>query len=171
MRKRSVPSPHWWPGRTLFVASNPEPYRRQCLVRCLNRKEESKLKTKRLMLMSCFAAAALITSPAFGEMHKKSMVTSASKAQRMAPRTTQVTPAKRHATMQTTPMYRQGNSSRYTGTRQYAGTRYYGSSRYGATGYYGGSRYYYGGDGWNYPDYNYSYWPYNYSYWPGSSYG
>jgi len=123
------------------------------------------------MLMSCFAAAALITSPAFGEMHKKSMVTSASKAQRMAPRTTQVTPAKRHATMQTTPMYRQGNSSRYTGTRQYAGTRYYGSSRYGATGYYGGSRYYYGGDGWNYPDYNYSYWPYNYLYWPGSSYG
>ena len=44
------------------------------------------MKTKRLMLMSCFAAAALITSPAFGEMHKKSMATSASKAQRMAPR-------------------------------------------------------------------------------------
>jgi hypothetical protein len=123
------------------------------------------------MLMSCFAAAALITSPTFGEMHKKSMATSASKAQRMAPRTTQVTPAMHHATMQTTPMYRRGSSSPYAGTRQYAGTRYYGSSRYGDTGYYGGSRYYSGGGGWSYPYYNYSYWPYNYSYWPGNSYG
>ena len=129
------------------------------------------MKTKSLMLISCFAAAALITSPSFGEMHKKSMPMSASKAQRMAPRTTHVTSAKRHATMQTTPMYRQDTSLPYTGTRHYAGTRYYGSSRYGATGYYGGSRYYYGGGGWSYPYYNYPYWPYNYSYWPGGSYG
>jgi hypothetical protein len=107
------------------------------------------LKTKRLMLTGCFAGAALITSPALGEMHKKSMATSASKSQRLAPRTTQVTPAKRHATMQTTPMCRRGSSSRYTGTRQYDGTRYYGSTRYGATGYYGGSRYYSGGGGWS----------------------
>ena len=128
------------------------------------------MKTKRLVFMSCFAAAALITSPAFGEMHKKSMATSASRAQRMAPRTTQVTPVMGHATRQVTPANRQGTSSRYTGNRQYAGTRYYGRSRSGATGYYGGNRCYYGG-GWGYPYSGYSYSPFNYSYWPGSSYG
>ena len=33
------------------------------------------------MLMSCFTVAALITSPSFGDMHKKLMAMSASKAQ------------------------------------------------------------------------------------------
>jgi hypothetical protein len=88
------------------------------------------MKTKRLGLISCFAAAALIASPALGDMHKKSAATSMSKPQRMTARTTQVTPT-----------YCHGISSRMGGTGgYYAGNRYY----TGYAGYYGGTRYYYG---------------------------
>jgi Putative peptidoglycan binding domain len=74
------------------------------------------------------------------------------KSQRVAPRTTQVTPT-----------YRQGSNWRYGGTRHYSGARYYGGNRY-----YGGTRYYSGGFG--YP-YYYSSWPYAYyGYYPHSSY-
>src|SRR5438445_4320404 len=113
------------------------------------------MKTKRLGLISCFAAAALIASPALGDMHKKSAATSMSKPQRMTARTTQVTPT-----------YRHGTSSHLGG--YYAGTRY----GTGYTGYYGGTRYYYGG-GFGYAYYgSYSYWPYGYSgYYPYSYYG
>src|SRR6266496_553219 len=117
------------------------------------------MKTKRLGLISCFAAAALIASPALGEMHKmhkKSAATSMSKPQRMAARSTQVTPAYRHGT------------SSHMGTGDY-----YAGSRYGTSydGYYGGNRSYYGG-GFGYPVYgSYSYWPYGYSgYYPYSYY-
>jgi hypothetical protein len=98
------------------------------------------MKTKRLGLISCFAAAALIASPALGDMHKKSVATSMSKPQRMAARTTQVTPT-----------YRHGISSRMGGTDgYYAGTRY----GTGYSGHYGGTRYYYGyGGGFGYPVY------------------
>src|SRR6266567_4061570 len=102
------------------------------------------MKTKRLSLISCFAAAALIASPALGDMHKKSAATSMSKPQRMAARTTQVTPT-----------YRHGTSSRMGTGGYYAGTRY----GTGYTGYYGGTRYYYGG----YP-YTYSYYQPAYGY-------
>ena len=139
------------------------------------------MKNKRLILISCCAAAALIASPAFGEMHKKSTGTSASKQQRMAARTTQVTPRASHATRQMTPMYSRNSRAQFNGTRQYAATRYYGGSRYAGTryygnsgyygnnGYYGGTGYYYGG-GSGYPSYGYSYWPNSYSYWPYNSY-
>jgi len=139
------------------------------------------MKTKRLFLISCCAAAALIASPAFGEKHKKSMGTSASKPQRMAARTTQVTPRAGHATRQMAPMYSRGSSAQFSGTRRYASTRYYSGSRYAGTqyygnngynGYYGGTRYYYGGGGgYPYSGY-YSGWPYgSYSYYPYSYYG
>src|SRR5262249_5677347 len=123
------------------------------------------MKTKPLILMSCCAAAALIASPALAGMHKKSMGASASKPQRMAARTTQVTPRAGHATRQMTPMYSRGTRAQFSDTRQYAATRYYGGSRYagnryyGNSGYYGGNGYYYGG-GYGYPNYGYSYWPY-----------
>src|SRR5881409_2510390 len=91
-------------------------------------------------------------------MHKKSAATSMSKPQRMAARTTRVTPT-----------YRHGTSSRMGTGGYYAGTRY----GTGYTGYYGGTRYYYGG-GFGYPYYGsysgyspYSYYggyPYTYSY-------
>ena len=131
------------------------------------------MKNKRLILVSCCAAAALIASPAFGEMHKKSKGTSASKSQRTAVRTTQVTPKMGHATRQMTPMYSRNTRAPFSGTRQYAATRnyggtryagtryygnsaYYGGTRYGTTGYYSGTPYYGGG----YSNYGYSYWPY-----------
>ena len=122
------------------------------------------MKTKRLGLISCFAAAALIASPALGEMdkkmhkiHQKSVAISMSKPQRMAARSIQVTPAYRH------------------GVSSHMGTGgYYAGSRYGTSydGYYGGNRYYYSG-GFGYPVYgSYSYWPYGYSgYYPYSYYG
>ena len=115
------------------------------------------MKTKGLVFLSCLAAVALIASPALGEMHRKSAATSMSKPQRMAARTTQVTPT-----------YRHGTSSRMGTGGYYAGTRY----GTGYTGYYGGTRYYYGG-GFGYPYYgSYSYWPYGYSgYYPYSYYG
>jgi hypothetical protein len=100
------------------------------------------MKTKRLGLISCFAAAALIASPALGDMHKKSAATSMSKPQRMAARSTQVTPT-----------YRHGISSHMGTGGYYAGSRY----DTGYAGYYGGTRYYYGG-GFGYPVYgSYSY--------------
>jgi hypothetical protein len=115
------------------------------------------MKTKRLGLISCFAAAALIASPALGDMHTKSAATSMSKPQRMAARSTQVTPT-----------YRHGISSRMGTAGYYAGSR--NDTSY--AGYYGGNRYYYGG-GFGYPVYgSYSYWPYGYSgYNPYSYYG
>ncbi len=76
------------------------------------------MKTKRLGFISCFAAAALIASPALGEMHKKSAATAMSKPQRMAPRTAQMSSA-----------YRHGISSRMGGTGGY-----YTGSRYGTSG-------------------------------------
>ena len=87
------------------------------------------MKTKRLGLISCFSAAALIASPALGDMHKKSAATSMSKPQRMTARTTQVTPT-----------YRHGISSHMGTGGYYAGSRY----DTGYAGYYGGTRYYYG---------------------------
>ena len=101
------------------------------------------MKTKRLVFISCFAAATLIASPTFSAPRQKSMATTRSAPQRVAPRTSQVTPA-----------------YRYSGTRYYGGTRYY---------YGGGFGYpYYGGDysSW----YPYSYSPYSYYYGPGYEY-
>lgn len=140
------------------------------------------MKTKRSILISCCTAAALIASPALGEMHKKSRGTSASKPQRMTARTTQVSRRAGHATRQMTPMYSRDTRAQFSGTRQYAATRYYGGSHYAGTGYYGnngyygGTRYYYGGPsyygGGGYPYYGYSSWPYaSYGYYPYSYYG
>jgi hypothetical protein len=104
------------------------------------------VKTNRLVCISCLAAAALIASPALSEPQKRAVVSSTSRPQRVAPRTTQVTPA-----------YHRGSMGRYGGTGYYRCTRNYGSNRY-----YGGTRYYYGG-GFGYPYYSsYSYWPYAY---------
>jgi hypothetical protein len=137
------------------------------------------MKTRRLVFMSCLAAAALIASPALGEVHKKSMATSASKPQRMAPRTTQMTPHFRQARASANAATRQQvTTPRYTGTRHYVGNRYYGGSRYYAAPYYGGTRYYYSGGwgGWNYPYYGFSFGPsgyygaYPYSYYTGYPY-
>ena len=100
--------------------------------------------------MSCCAAAALTASPALAGMHKKSGGMFASKPQRMAARTTQMTPNAGYAARQMEPMYNRNN---YGGSR-YAGTRYYGNN-----GYYGGSPYYYGG-GYGYSYGNSSVWPY-----------
>ena len=143
------------------------------------------MKTKGLVLVSCLAAAALITSPALGEMQKKSR---GAKPQRMAPRTAQVMPTSRHGNISSyaAPRHYAGNQ-RYTATQQYAGNtqfvrgrqytgaRYYGRSGYATNGYYGNSgypSYYYGGgSGYPYSGY-YSGWPYgSYSYYPYSYYG
>jgi len=111
------------------------------------------MKTKRLVFISCFAAATLIASPTFSAPRQKSMATTRSAPQRVAPRTSQVTPA-----------------YRYSGTRYYGGTRYY---------YGGGFGYpYYGGDysSWypySYSPYSYYYgdnYPYSYSYYSGPGY-
>jgi hypothetical protein len=90
------------------------------------------------------------------KIHQKSVATSMSKPQRMAARTTQVTPTYRHGVTS-----RMGTGGYYAGSRH--GTNY--------SGYYGGTRYYYGG-GFGYPFYgSYSYWPYGYSgYYPYSYY-
>lgn len=133
------------------------------------------METKRLGLISCLAATALIAAPALGASQKKSVATSKSRPQRVALRTTQVTPAYRHGTSSsyTGTRYYTG-TQRYAGARQYSGTRYYG---YAGTGYNGGTRYYYGGPsyyygGSGYPYYGYSSWPYaSYGYYPYSYYG
>jgi hypothetical protein len=137
------------------------------------------MKTKGLILVSCLAAGALTASPAMGKPEKKSSV---SKANRTAPRTTQMT---RNSHQNISPRM---SSTRYVGPRSYAGRQYSGTHYYGRTGYYGnsyyggGTRYYYGG---SYPYYGYysGGWPYSnwgygisggyypYSYYGGYPYG
>jgi putative peptidoglycan binding protein len=137
------------------------------------------MKIKRLRLISCLAATALIGSTALGAPQKKSVATSKSRPQRMAQRTTQVTPAHRHGTSSSYMGTRHyTGTQRYASTRQYSGTRYYGYNGYTGTGYNGGTRYYYGGPsyyygGGGYPYYGYSSGPYygSYGYYPYSSYG
>jgi hypothetical protein len=75
------------------------------------------VKAKRLVFIGCFAAAALIASPALSQPQKKSAITSTSRSQRMVPRTSQVTPTYRHE-----------RNWRYGGTSHYGGTRYYGGN-------------------------------------------
>jgi Putative peptidoglycan binding domain len=114
-------------------------------------KERSEyMKTKGLVFVSCFAAAALIASPVLSKQpQQKSSVRSSTRPTRTVPRTSKMTtPTRMTSRSQVTPMYR------------YAGTRYYGNTRY----YSGGTRYYYGG-GFGYPSYGY------YSFWPYSGYG
>lgn len=116
------------------------------------------MKTKCLVLVSCFAAATLIASPVFSDPpQKKTVVRSKSAPQQMATRTAQVQP-----------------THRSSGTRYYRGTQYSGRTGYysgGARYYGGGTQYYYGG-GLGYPYYSYSYWPYStYGYYPYGSYG
>jgi hypothetical protein len=137
------------------------------------------VKTKRLGLISCLAATALIALPVLGAPKKKSVATSQSRHQRTSPRTTQVTQAYNHGTRSSYKSTRHyTGTQRYTGTRQYSGTRYYGNTRYVGTGYYGGTRYYSSGPsyyygGWGYPSYgSYSSWPSgSYGYYPYSYYG
>jgi hypothetical protein len=131
------------------------------------------MKTKRLALISSLTITALIASPVLGAPQKKSVKTSQARSQRMASRTTQVTPAYRHGTNASfnsgTRQY--AGTQRYGG-RQYAGTRYYGQSRYADTGYSRGTRSYYGSRGYGY-NYGASASPYYgyYSSWPSASYG
>jgi len=127
------------------------------------------MKTKRFALISSLAATVLIASPVLGAPKKKS-VTSHSRAQRVTPRTTQVTPAYQRGTNSSYMGTRQyAGTQRYVGTRQYSGGRYYTQNRYATRGYYGGTRNYYGGPsyygGLGYPNYGY------YSSWPSASYG
>jgi hypothetical protein len=136
------------------------------------------METKRLALISCLAATALIGSPALGAPQKKSEATSKSRPQRIAPRTTQVTPTHRHGTSSSYMGTRHyTGTQKYSGTRQNSSTRYYGYNGYAGTGYSGGTRYYYGGPssyygGWGYPYYGYSSWPHaSYGYYPYSYYG
>ena len=153
------------------------------------------MKTKRLLFISCLAAGALIASPSFGKPAKKSG-TSQSKAKRVGPQTTQVTPGHRYQQNMSsrTGGTRYYSGTRYSGTRSYAGRQYSGTGYYngtpryrantgyygyGANTYYGGNRYYYGGTpyyyggGWG----SSSVWPYvaasaASSFWgPGYGYG
>ena len=147
------------------------------------------MKTKGVVLVSCLAAAALMASPALGEIQKKS-AKSSSKSQ-MAPRTAQVAAASRHTTSSRNMGSRQyAGTRRYMAARQYASTRYnmanrqyagngyYTARRYSTHGYYGGPNYYTGngyyGGGWGYNGYNGGGWGYpNYGYyssWPSSYY-
>jgi hypothetical protein len=123
------------------------------------------MKPKRLWFIGSLAATALIASPVLGAPHKKSAATSKSRAQPIAPRTTQVTPAYQRGTNSSYMGTRHYvGTQRYAGTRQYLGNRYYTQNRYsGAAGYYGSPSYYYGGS--SYPYYGY------YSSWPSASYG
>jgi hypothetical protein len=118
------------------------------------------MKTKALIFVSCLAAGALMTSPAMGKPAKKS---SMSKANRMAPQTTQMTRHNQRVSSRMSSNMRHYGSRSYAG-RQQTATRYYGGTRYYRNGNYytGGSRYYYGG---GYPSYSY------YSGWPSSSWG
>ena len=148
------------------------------------------MKIKSLVFVACLAAGALIAAPASGEPEKKSA--SASKAKRVSPHTTQVTPSYHYQQNRQNVTSRAGSTryygrTRYGGTRsyvgrQYSGTRYYGSTPYyGGNTYYGGTRYYYGGGSYPYYSY-YSGWPYSnwgygtswgyypYSYWGGEPY-
>jgi len=98
--------------------------------------------TKRLGLISCLAATALIALPVLGAPQKKSVTTSKSRPQR----------------------------TRYYGYNGYAGTGYNGGTRYyygGPSSYYGGWGYpYYGYSSWPYASYGY----YPYSYYGGYPY-
>jgi hypothetical protein len=149
------------------------------------------VKNKRLILLSCCGAAALIASPALAEKQKNRM--SGSKPQQRMAARTQVAP-KAGVTRQATAMHSRPTQSRSVGmrqnmaARQYNGTGYYRGSRYAGTGYYGnrvytGTRYYgnsgyytspnyyYSGGGWGYPYVGTSGWPFGYSYYPYSYYG
>lgn len=126
------------------------------------------MKTKGLIFVSCFAAGALMASPAMAKPAKKS---SMSTSRRVAPQTTQLT---RH-NQNISP--RMGNT-RYYGTRSYAGRQYTGTRYYGGRGYYGNGNYYGGGrrsyysGGYAYPNYGSSNWGYATSgYYPYSYYG
>jgi hypothetical protein len=147
------------------------------------------VKNKRLILLSCCGAAALIASPALAEKQKSHM--SGSKPQQRMVTRTQVAP-KAGITRQATAMYSRPTQSRSVGTRQYttarqyngngyyrgsryAGSRYYGNSGYTGTRYYGSSGYYtspnyYYGGGWGYPYGGTSSWPFGYSYYGGYPY-
>jgi Putative peptidoglycan binding domain len=133
------------------------------------------VKNKRLILVSCWAAAAFIASPTFAAMQKKTGRISASKPQRMATRTVHVTPNAGHVTRQmTVPAHNPNTASRVAGMRQQIGTSYYGGNRYTGTRYYGNNGYYVG-----YPYGTSSVWPYvassfwgpGYNYYPYSYYG
>ncbi len=54
------------------------------------------MKTKCLVFISCFAAAALIASPALSAARQKHKGTSTSTPQRVSPRTSQVTSTYRY---------------------------------------------------------------------------
>jgi hypothetical protein len=136
-----------------------------------SKEEKILMKTKRLLLISCLAAGALIASPSFGKPAKKSA--SMSKAKKVAPHTTQVMRNDRH-NQKIGP--RKGSTRfagrQYSGTRFYGGTRYYGNYYGGGTRYYGGSSYpyysYY--SGYPYSGYGISSGYYPYSYWGGYPY-
>jgi hypothetical protein len=122
------------------------------------------MKTKPLVFISCFAAAALVTSPVLGQMPQKK------KTVRSASTPTRVTSSRptRMASAQMTSTYRYGGGTSY----------YYGGYPYSSY-YSGGFRYpYYGYSSWpysNYGYYPYSYYgdsyPYSYSYYGGPAYG
>lgn len=116
------------------------------------------MKTKGLLFVSCLAAGALIASPAFSKPGKKS-AGNASRPQRMAARSTQMTPNYRHNQATTSRM-----GTRYYGGTRYSGTRAFAGRQFSGTRYYnGGTGYYYGGG--SYPYYGY------YSGWPSSNWG
>ena len=127
------------------------------------------MKTKRLALISSLAATVLIASPVFGAPKKKS-ATSESPRHRMAPRTTQVTPAYQRGKSSYMGTRQYAGTQRYVGTRQYSGGRYYTQNRYAGRGYYSGNRYYSGGPNYYYGGSGYPYYGY-YSSWPSASYG
>lgn len=148
------------------------------------------MKNKRLILLSCCGAAALIASPALAEKQKNRM-SGSKQQQRMAART-QVAPkagVTRQAARYSRPAQTDSVGTRqFTGTRQYNGTGYYRDSRYSGTryygnrgytttryygnsGYYSSPNYYYSGGGWGYPYAGTSLRPLGYSYYPSSYYG
>lgn len=130
------------------------------------------MKSKGLIFVSCLAAGALVSSPAFAKPEKKASV---SRSNRSAAHTTQV--ARQNQNMSGTRYY---GGTRYTGARayagrQYSGTRYYPSGTRYNNNYYGAGRgYYYGG---GYPNYSYysgypySNWGVSGGYYPYSYYG
>jgi putative peptidoglycan binding protein len=121
-------------------------------------------------MISSLAATVLIASPVLGAPKKKS-ATSHSRAQRVTPRTTQVTPAYQRGTNSSYMGARQyAGTQRYAGTRRYSGGGYYTQNRYASRGYYGGTRYYSGGPSYYYGGSGYPYYGY-YSSWPSASYG
>jgi hypothetical protein len=116
-------------------------------------KERSEyMKTKGLVFVSCFAAAALIASPALSQQpqQKRSVRSSTTRSQ-------------------VTPMYRYASTRYYGNTRYYSGGGfgypsygYYSFWPYSGYGYYPYSYSYYGGYG--------GYYPYSHSYYSGPAY-